>query len=218
MPQSDVVARARERGVTEVLHFTTHVGLAGVLADGAVHSRDQLKVSEYLESLVVYNSPDRSRDRDWTNYVNLSLSRVNIRMLNSSVRWHEDLWFAVLAFDVGILGHDGVQFATTNNAYESKVKRGPGLEGFEEIFGPRIPWGPYSSVHYRTADMPTNLPTDPQAEILYPESVSIDHLRAIYVRDAEHLGEIAAFRAAFDRTSPHDLSQVSVEHNPSVFV
>lgn len=216
MPNLEIVEKARARGIDEVLHFTTHIGMVGVFADGAVHSRDSLLENQYLENFLLLNSPSRARDAQWTGYVNLSLSRVNLHMFNASTRWHMEVWWVVLAFDVQVLGTDEVQFVTTNNAYDV-AERAPGVEGFEALFGPAVPWGYYGSVHRRASTTPEWQTTDPQAEVLYPGSLPLDHLTAIYVRDEEHLDEVAAAIAAFDRTSPYDLSSVRVECRPEVF-
>ena len=115
-----VAAYAAERGITEVLHFTTNNGALGILATGFVLSRDRLAKEQYIEHIYTPNCPSRHKDSDWTDYVNLSISRVNGRMLGiSSGRWHatQDLWWVVLAFDGSLLAHPDVHFVTTNNTY-----------------------------------------------------------------------------------------------------
>ena len=97
-----VAAYAAERGITEILHFTTNNGALGILATGFVLSRHRLAKEQYIEHIYTPNCPSRHKDSDWTNHVNLSISRVNGRMLGiSSGRWHatQDLWWVVLAFD-----------------------------------------------------------------------------------------------------------------------
>jgi hypothetical protein len=66
--------------------------------------------------------------------VNLSISRINARLFNISAKnWHRALdgWWAVLSFDPLILTHDGVVFATTNNAYPGVIRR-PRLSIFSQ--------------------------------------------------------------------------------------
>jgi hypothetical protein len=215
---NDVVDYARNRGIKEILHFTTNRGLIGVLAQNKIYSRDSLNEDDYLENIKVLNSPSRTRDAAWTGYVNLSITIVNLRMLGSSRKWHpeEDIWWAVLAFDPEILGHDGVQFTTTNNVYPP-VKRGPGVSGLDALFAQRIPWGIYGDVIRRPSDMAIDLTTDSQAEVLYPDAVDLSHLRAIYVEQPEHIDEVAGWLAAFQYTSKVDLSSVAVTCKPEVF-
>jgi len=69
MTTSDIV---RSRGIKEVLHFTTNKGITGILAVQSVKSRGRLSSEEYLEHVLKYNCPDRSRDRDWHDYVNMT--------------------------------------------------------------------------------------------------------------------------------------------------
>jgi len=215
---ASIVSDAHGRGITEILHFTTSRGLLGILADDAVHSRDHLNEAKYLEHIKVLNSPDRSRDADWTDYVNLSITAVNDRMLGSSQGWHteDDVWWAVLAFDIEILGHPDVQFTTTNNAY-ANTKRAPGLTGFQALFAPTVPWGIHGSVARRSAGWPDNRPTEVQAEVLYPQSVSLEYLRAIYVSEEENIDKVTGWIATLANSAKVDLSAVTVLCKPEVF-
>ncbi|MDR7188145.1 hypothetical protein J2Y46_000961 [Microbacterium sp. BE35] len=210
--------RARERGVTELLHFTTSRGLIGILAQGKVYSRDGLNADQYLENVKVLNSPDRSRDAAWTNWVNLSISRVNASFLGISKRWHVDdgVWWACVAFDVEILDHPDVYFCTGNNVYPA-TKRAQGVEGFEALFADTLVWGKYGSVKHRPSSLPTNLTTDAQAEVLYPVAVDLSYARAVYVPEPELTDAVAGIVAAIADSSPVDLSTIPVACRPEVF-
>lgn len=214
-----VLANARRRGITEILHFSTNRGLVGILASEKLLSHDRLEEDEYLENIRLMNSPSRAGDADWTDWVNLSISRVNGRMLKSSKKWHpeDDIWWVVLAFDVEIVGHDNVEFATTNNTYGCAL-RGSGVDAFDALFAPAVEWGHYGSVSKRYAGMPDSLPTDAQAEVLYPVSIGLEHLRALYVAEPEQVDEVAGFLAVFAAASKVDLSDVAVACNPDVFI
>ena len=83
----EVVAAARERGIAQVVHFTTVSGLTGVLASKAVKSRSRLPTDKYLEHVYQPNSAIR-KDRAWLDYVNLSITRINDWMFDSSASWH----------------------------------------------------------------------------------------------------------------------------------
>ncbi|MCY4060162.1 MAG: DarT ssDNA thymidine ADP-ribosyltransferase family protein, partial [Gammaproteobacteria bacterium] len=109
------MAAATERGITQVVHFTTVRGVTGVLASCAVKSRKRLPEEHYLEHVFQPNAEFR-KDASWLDYVNLSISRINDWMFDSSVRWHghEDNPWVVLVLDVELLGDPGVVFATTN--------------------------------------------------------------------------------------------------------
>ena len=181
----------RDRGITEVLHFTTNKGCLGVLATQSLKARQRLGSDEALEYILQVNAPDRSRDREWHDYVNLSISRINTNFFRASGSWHrdEDLWWCILSFSPEILGHPGVYFATTNNMY-SGVRRAMGADGLTALFAPSIVrW--HSSIVIRKADLPPNMTTCVQAEALYPGEVSTEFLRTIYVADGAHADEVA---------------------------
>jgi hypothetical protein len=209
-----VEAYVADRGITEVLHFTTNRGLLGILATGAVLCRDLLREEDYIEAIYTPNCDNRLKDADWTCYVNLSISRVNKDMLDSSERWHstEDLWWAVLAFDVSLLAHPGVHFTTTNNTYRPSVQRGTGVSGLHALFADSVEWGYYGCRRSRCSEMPRAWTTDPQAEVLYPERVSVGLLRALYLREPEHVDHVAGLMSIFP-TVP----RVPIRHKPEVF-
>ncbi|MFG6402503.1 DarT ssDNA thymidine ADP-ribosyltransferase family protein [Microbacterium sp. P04] len=210
--------RARERGVTELLHFTTSRGLIGILAQGKIHSRKGLNEEQYLENIKLLNSPDRSRDADWWDWVNLSVSQVNSTFLGHSHRWHadDDIWWACLSFDVEILDHPGVYFCTGNNAYPA-TKREQGVAGLEGLFAPVVYWGKWSTRMDRPTGLASSLPTDPQAEVLYPKALSLEYARAIYVPEPELTDDVAGMIGVVKRYSAIDLSGLPISARPDVF-
>ena len=209
-----VAAYAAERGITEVMHFTTNKGALGIFATGTILSRDQLSSEKHIEHIYTPNCRSRTKDADWTGFVNLSISRVNDHMLGVSERWHstEDLWWVVFALDASLLADPGVHFVTTNNTYTSCLRRGTGVEGLRALFADSVEWGHYGDRKYRYPGMPAAWPTDPQAEVLYPGQVPVDRLRAIYVREVEHADTVRGWFPFF----PH-VPAVPVEHRPEVF-
>ena len=184
----DVVAAAAKRRISQVVHFTTLKGAIGILASGTVKSRHRLPKDRYLEHVYQPNSALR-KDTVWLDYVNLSISRINDWMFDSSVRWHasEDNPWVVLAFDPELLGDPGVVFATTNNIYPA-CRRQEGLEGFESLFAEQVR-GRYNVLHTRLG-IPSNWPTDRQAEVLYPARVPCVYLRRIDVQQGDVVDRI----------------------------
>lgn len=207
----EVVEAARVRGVSEVLHFTTNKGAVGILHDGAIKCRRSLPHEAHLEFIYRPNAADRSRDIAWHGYVNLSISRINRSMFASSRDWHDShgVTWVVFAFAPEILGDPGVVFTTTNNAYPT-AHRAEGVAGFEQLFRDAIPWGYYGSVHRRQSTTPTYHTTDPQAEVLYPDAVSLERLSGIYVQDETCLEQIEGLLGVFDL-------DVEPELRPEVF-
>ena len=177
----------KQREIKEVLHFTTNKGLTGILAKKAVLPRKRLPEENYLEYILFYNCTSRTRDKEWLDYVNLSITSINLHLFGiSSGKWHTEIdgWWCILSFSPEILTHQGVYFCTTNNAYTCVV-RGAGVTGLENLFADRVEretdW-----VAIRQEDTPMNQPTCNQAEVLYPGGLSTDYLKHIYVRSNEH--------------------------------
>lgn len=187
----------QSRKIESILHFTTNQGVLGVLATKTLKARARLNNDALLSNIVQLNAPDRSRDADWHDYVNLSISKINENFYNiSSGKWHsnKDFWWCILDFLPEIIDHDGVQFASTNNMYSGVVRRA-GSTGLDALFAPKIKqWN--SSIVTRPATLNPRFTTCPQAEVLYPGEISTDFLQAIYVSteavEEELAGQIAA--------------------------
>jgi len=213
-----------ERGITEVLHFTTNRGLIGSLASQSLLSRPLLSKDAYLRHVLQLNSavrPEESalfdKTEDWLQYVNLSISEINRRFLDASRKWHtnNDVWWCILSFDPTIMTHDGVWFATTNNGYDQCI-RGKNEEGFEALFEPCIrrkkqgyngnPWT------VKRLGRKPSLPTCEQAEVLYPERLSLEYLKTIYVESVEHHDIAAGW------LEDQEYSGVNVSVQPGKFV
>lgn len=184
----EVAAAAKERGVTQVVHFTTVRGAVGVLWSGFVKSRLRLPQDEHLEYVYRPNANFR-KDTAWLDYVNLSIERINDWMFDTSVRWHatECNPWVVLSFDPQILAHPGVVFTTTNNIYPT-CRRAEGLAGFSDMFADVV-LGRYNSRHDRRGKPPA-WPTDRQAEVLYPLELSCKFLQRIDVQTEAALDDV----------------------------
>jgi ssDNA thymidine ADP-ribosyltransferase, DarT len=179
------------RKIKEVLHFTTHGGLLGTLHARAVKSRKRLPADVNLEFIYRPNAVFR-KDLDWLDFVNLSISRINVDFFNSSCRWRreEDLWWCILAFDPEIMSKSGVYFTTTNNMYTGCL-RGPGATGLSRLFAPTIErWA--GNIVRRNAALPDAWTTCVQAEVLYPGELPISYLRRVYVQREDDQDEVYA--------------------------
>ncbi|MCU1580007.1 MAG: hypothetical protein JWP19_2211 [Rhodoglobus sp.] len=210
---ADIQDLIATRGITEILHFTTNNGLLGILASGRVLSRHRLNENDLVSAVRLPVWAVR-KDPNWTDYVNLSIDEVSRRMLATSEEQHRnnpDVWWTVLSFAPEILTHEGVWFTTTNNTYNSTVRRGEGLAGLEDLYAEPIPWGWYGAQSWRSSNTPNNRPTDAQAEVLYPIQLPLDHLRSVSVREEEHIDEVAGWLATMT------LPDFSVLHRPDVF-
>ena len=185
-----IVKEARARGITRVVHFTRIKGLVGILASGAVKARSDLPSDAHVKHVYEPNASNRSLDRQWHDYINLSVSAINPEMFKPSQRWHPTDQWVILEFGPKILGRRGVVFCTTNNIYPS-VRRARGLQGFKQMFAEEVP-GRYSKTIIRGAK-PLHMTTDPQAEVLYPFELPLKHLHKITTSDEDsHDAAVAA--------------------------
>ena len=187
-----------KRGIEEILHFTTNKGLTGILATDAVKARTLLPEDKYLEYIYKYNCPDRSRDKEWWGYVNLSITSVNRRLFKiSSGKWHTDKdgWWCILSFAPEICTHNGVFFTNTNNMY-SGVEHRKEAEGLESLFAQRI-YQYRNSTISRPPNYSSNQPTCQQAEVLYPHELSLKYLTRIYVGSNEIAAKCESIQTVF---------------------
>lgn len=200
----------KSRGIKELLHFTTNQGITGILATGDIKARSDLPKENHLEFIYKYNCENRSRDRNWWNYVNLSITSVNSHLFNiASNNWHAqgDNWWCILALDPKICTHEGVYFATTNNMY-SGVTRNKGNNGLKALFEKQITrWS--GNIIHRQETTPKNQPTCEQAEVLYPDSVLLNYATKIYVENDENLDKVESIKACF--TNPKWLISCEVK-------
>lgn len=208
---------ARKRGITEVVHFSTNLGLTGCLNNEMVLPRNRLKVEEKLENILTLNAPFRSEEeswfdktQNWINYINLSISEITTNLFRASLRWHEgrDIYWLIMSFDVSLLDYDGVYFTTTNNIYPRTI-RGVGPTGFEALFAHEVYRKPgWRAVRGRR---PSHLTTCEQAEVLFPDGLPMSYLRRVYVRTGEEADRVHAVLSQFGR------DDVEVEENADKF-
>lgn len=198
----------KERGINEVVHFTTNKGLLGSLIRGLLLSRHRLPEEKLLKYIVFNNSevrPEHSnyfdKSENWIDFVNLSLSEINSRYFNVSTnKWHEGkaIFWVILSFDPIIMTHENVYFATTNNSYDY-CERKKGVEGFDNLFIDEVKRknSYYSIWKVKRLNRSSHLATCEQAEILYPEGVPLSYLRRIYVRTEEEYDIVGGWLAEF---------------------
>lgn len=176
----EVVRAAKKRGITSIVHFTRRTGLVGILASSAVKSRRDLPEDSRVKHVYEANAADRRLDQLWHDYINLSVTNINLHMYRFSRREHPEGDWVILEFSRKILGDPGVVFCTTNNIYPA-AHRCRGLRGFEQMFADEVP-GRYGRITTRSGRSPRQT-TDLQAEVLYPFELSLEHLHTITVPD-----------------------------------
>jgi hypothetical protein len=210
MSLAEVIA---ERGIGEVVHFTTNHGCLGTLYTGTLLSRARLQDDEMVRYLFAANAELR-RDKAFLDHISLSLEHINTEFYRVSAnKWHRDepIFWCILAFDPVVLTHPGVVFSTTNNIYTS-VARGMGEAGLNRLFEDRVVRWWSNSVSRGPATRPC-YPTCFQAEALYPASLSTEHLQRIYVRTATDQSETIGFlKATFHREVDVVVAPEKFEH------
>jgi hypothetical protein len=196
---------ASSRGISEILHFTTNLGLTGCLHTRALLSRERLKDEDSLLHILTLNSKFRKEEESsfdqnerWIDYVNLTVSEITINLFKASLRWHagKDLYWVIMAFDPIVLDDEGVYFSTTNNIYSGTDRR-KGLEGFQNLFASSIERWPGNRVSRGTRA--SHLTTCEQAEVLYPGQIDMLNLKRVYVSEGDLADRIAAVLGAFQR-------------------
>lgn len=177
-----VAAAARERGITEILHYTSEKGVMGsIIVDALLSRRD---VETNTEVAYIYEGVwDRSRDLQWIGHTSMSVTQVNIDLFARSRNNHPQWWWAIMSFPIDILDDPDVVFTTTNNAYTETCKRGAGLDGFNAMFADSVPWGKFNTIARRFDDHPCALPTHGAAEVLYPRPLPLGRMSCLYVPD-----------------------------------
>ena len=202
-----------DRGIREILHFTTNSGLTGMLHLGLVKTRKSLPKEKYLEYILKYNCADRRKDVKWHDYVNLSITSVNLNLFGiSKDNWHSgmDGYWCILSFNPEVLTHPGVVFTTTNNIYTG-VCRAEGKEGLEKMFAEKVTrW--YGNTVKRESNTPRNQPTCDQAEVLYPGELSLEYLRCIYVETFQDASAVESLFAVYP-----DMKEVECIERPDLF-
>lgn len=204
-----VAGRARERGISQVLHYTSNKGMMGLICGGSLLSRQ--RVANDPELAFIFQSIWPIKAPRWVDHISLSLSQINLDLFQRSCSNYPQFWWAVLSFTPDILDDDDVWFTTTNNAYEDACARGQGVEGFEAMFACRVPYGYYGSVAHRGPTRPDAHPTHRAAEVLYPGALNFEHLQAVYVLQAQHRRLISAWCSAYGHPA------LPVEIRPDAF-
>ena len=198
-----------QRGIAEVVHFTTHPGLTGILHQREIKARSLLKADQILEFILKLNTA-KVFDAPWKGHVNLSISRINKALFGYSENWHPNENWRILAFDPSIMCHEGVNFVTTNNAYSQHLHRGVGAQSLNALFADEIQ-GIYGKPIRRVPGMKDSWTTDVQAEVLYPGTLSTKFLKSIYVRTQDDEDSVAGTLAALQHP------EVQIKIAPELF-
>lgn len=194
---------AQQKGVKELIHFTTNSGLLGILAKRGVLPSARLTEEDTLAFIFKQNSVSRREwNKKWLSYINLSVSKVNNSFFSYSQYIHKDsdVYWIILSFSTEVLNQQGVFFTTTNNIFPS-CTRGEGEASFECMFASSIE-GKRQKIFSRTEQHHSSWTTCEEAEVLYPDFLTLDFLLKIYVPDIDVkrivIAQLSAFNADFE--------------------
>lgn len=184
-----------DREITKVVHFTSFPSLLGIFRTGMLMSRQAM--DEYRREkgdggvCELFHANDEERWDNRLGYINTSIQSINSKLLWSMQQRSENAnrepW-CVLEFDPVCLEKDGVLFTVSNAASKYVREHGTtlGMDGLSAMFASSIISGRQTVDHAtetytvtRQYEAPKNCPTDSQAEVLIPGTLSIQLLDGI---------------------------------------
>lgn len=187
---------ARERDIRRILHFTSFPSLLGIFKTGFLMSRSAM--DEYAiahpESRVDFHSNDAGRWDMRLNCINMSIERANTKLLWVMRQREENSGrepWCILEIDPVCMEKAGVYFTVSNAASAYVRKHGTrfGIEGLRDLFAESITSGRQvdgglteTYVVSRDSSVPLNRPTDGQAEVLVPGSITTKLIKRIICR------------------------------------
>lgn len=204
-----ISAFIRDHGITEVVHFTTHEGILGILDVRNILPNAELKKEKRLEFIVKLNTEYR-KDPQFAGYNSVSITEPNRKFFGYSRKRHaggQNLWWCVIALTPAIMEHDGVLFCSGNNTWPRTIRKA-GLKGLTAMFDDPVP-GTYSSWVHRSPHHLRNVPTSLEAEFLYPGRIPLDFFLRVYFEHQDHADEFVAYANTLGVALPSNCAVVS---------
>lgn len=192
------------RGIEYLIHFTPTINLYGILEQGRLMSRKILEsldiqkfdISDYVEF------PDKIRYDD-KNFINLSISKPNIFLLNrfkEQTKDFPDIGWCVLKIAPKHIYVKETKFAVTNAA--SKDANSIGITGdiekFKMLFAERIN---INKDGIRDSRIAPKFPTNVQAEVLVKDEIPVASVIEVCFDSQENLASAKAALAEFNTTN-----------------
>lgn len=170
---------AKKRGITRLCHFTPSRNLVHIAS-----GRQGILASRHLseDRAEIFNPTDIERWDGFPDHVCCSIQYPNAWYF-SKARLNETLFrdWVVLLIDAKYLWRPGTKFSPINAA-SREASIAAGAEGFEALFEESV-----EGVRRfrRRPKHPAFLPTDQQAEVLVPDSISMQDISGVALVDAE---------------------------------
>lgn len=179
-------ARARQRGITRLCHFTKAVGLGHILSTGELRGAAELR-----ESSEGFRPTDQRRLDGYLHHINCSVEYPNTWYLDKArgLDPHFQEW-VILTLDLRLLDLTGTGFCPFNAARHAGVHVAGGLAAFEAMFAQQVTG---NAPRRRGPAHPPWAPTDDQAEVLIPGPVSATAITSMIVASKEQ-AELERYR------------------------
>lgn len=201
------------RGITQLCHFTQIRNLKGIFTVGGLLPRTRLQ--RHPELKAAYNDQAQF---EGANVINLSITRPNIKLLNKFDITHREKGFctawAVITLKPELCCAPGVRF-TTSNATANNVRKfgtAEGIAGLRACFAEHVPIA--GGTASRSSSRAKNLPTDSQAEVLYPGPIPLNYIQGIYFKyESEQQRAVATLSPLINRlreTNPERYQNLSI--------
>ena len=176
-----ILAEAKRRGVTRLVHFTPSINLLSIVQAGFVLSRTQLKKMSvevpdlHLDDFIETNDAKRLDQK--LDHINLSIEMPNtflLRRFMASPRYFDD--WCILVVSADCLCFADTLFSVSNAASAASRRYGirGDYEGFLRLFANDVTVGSAMSPIRKTrSGLRDCYPTDVQAEVLVPQRLPL---------------------------------------------
>ncbi len=171
---NDIKEIIEQRNIKRLCHFTKSKNLPQILMRGR-----GILASEFIAE-DIFDPNDNFRYDGKTKYINCSIQYPNVYYFNKISE--KDIQFKewiILFINPYIMTKEDTYFCKVNAAKENGKYIKKGADALKELFDNRV------LKLDRTNKMPTNVPTDLQAEVLIYEQIPVEAIEAIVVPNIE---------------------------------
>ena len=205
--EPSVIREAVRRGVKLLLHSThLYKNLPQILADGTLHTAGSLRQKFGDEHAARFlHDPRRYESfRVGLDYLNASLSVPNFELLyhRSKSAWPQE--WVHLDLDLSLISRDDTLFCPVSAAAQFGERVQAGRAGFLALFENSVDG-------FSRENLPRNIPTHPQAEILLAGPLPLSNIRGILVSSPGIHAEVERLCEFYHRS-------LNIELAPYLFV
>lgn len=184
----------KERNITKLFHFTDKSNLDNILNFGFL-SRNMLDTLQWIYS---FNDDKRLDGR--LDFISLSMSRVNEKLLDSFILKGKIKECVIVEIDATMLyREDNERIYCQTNAATKRAKKGGEFKDLVAMFDDEISYCTNydgvlqeNKIKRNERNLNDNEPTAPQAEILWKDWINPNYIKGIYFYNGEtnHIKQI----------------------------